>query len=230
MNVIIDDFYHSENITVIIKRASVATYCCACQRSVPLTLAGLLLPRPLPTPSPLPVGSVWASFTQVAVAAKQRLYQRLLVASPRQPLRVHAHGGECPYATACDVEECTSHSPVELRCGVGMSSWTLAWGLKESSWNKSCAYKGQLELQWQWRDWNITVPGTSYNWPWSSATPQELFLAHICVRPSILINRLKPLECINLTLSAKHRAQDCSLASGVCSWVCSCWPSHPSKC
>lgn len=92
-----------------------------------------------------------------------------------------------------------AHSPVELRCGVGMSSWTHAWGLKESSWNKSCVYKGQLELQWQWRDWNI-IPGTSYNWPWSSATPQELFLAHICVRPSILINRLKPLECINFNI------------------------------
>lgn len=133
MNVIIDDFYHSENITVIIKRASVATYCYACRRSVPHTLSGLLLPRPLPTPSPLPMVSAWASFTQVAIAAKQRLYQRLLVASPRQPPRVHAHGGERPCATVCDVEERTSHSPAELRCGVGMNSWTHAWGLKESS-------------------------------------------------------------------------------------------------
>lgn len=81
-----------------------------------------------------------------------------------------------------------AHSPVELRCDVEVSSWTHALGLKENSWNKSCVYKGQLELQWQWRGWNIAVPGTSYIWPWSSAIPQELFLAHICVRPSILIN------------------------------------------
>lgn len=137
MNVIIDDFYHSENITVIIKRASVATYCYACRRSVPHTLSGLLLPRPLPIPSPLPMG-VCLGFLYTSGCCCQAE-------------AISEAAGERPYTTACDVEERTSHSPAELRCGVGMSSWTHAWGLKESSWNKSCVYKGQLELQWQWR-------------------------------------------------------------------------------
>lgn len=108
MDIIIDDFfYYSENITVIIKRASVATYVLCVPKICASHAVRPSVPSAPSHPSPLPMGSVWASFTQVVVAAKQRLYQRLLVASPRQPLRVHAQGGECPYATACDMEEWT---------------------------------------------------------------------------------------------------------------------------
>lgn len=90
---------------MIIKRASAATYVLCVPKICASHAASA--PRAPSHPSPLPVGSVWASFTQMAVAAKQRLYQSLLMASPRQPLRVRVQGGECPYATACDMEECT---------------------------------------------------------------------------------------------------------------------------
>lgn len=177
--------YYSENITVIIKRASVATYVLCVPKICTSNAVRSSAPSAPSHPSPLPMGSVWASFTQV----------------PLLPSRGYIRGCWWPHQSSPSgfvLREVSVHTPLPVTWKNGhqspFSCRTQVWcasefvdsrlGPEGDSWNKSCVYKGQLELQWQWRDWNITtVPGTSYSWPWSSAIPQELFFAHICVRP-----------------------------------------------
>lgn len=183
MTIIIDDFFTTVKILLwLSKEHQQQRMCYVCQRSVPHTLPLLL--GPLPTLLPCPWG-----------LSGLPLHKWLLLPS-RGYIRVcwWPHQGspsgfvfrEVSVHTPLLVTWKNAHqSPFSCRTQVWCGSELVdsCFGPEGEFWNKSCVYKGQLELQWQWRDWNITVPGTSYSWPWSSTTPQELFLVHVCVRP-----------------------------------------------
>lgn len=139
--------YYRENITVIIKRASVATYVLCVPKICASNAVRSSAPSAPSHPSPLPMGSVWASFTQVPLLPS-RGYIRgcwwphqsspsgfvLREVSVHTPLPVTwKNGHQSPFS--CRTQVCCGSEFVDSRLGP-----------EGDSWNKSCVYKGQLEL------------------------------------------------------------------------------------